>query len=103
MKHLPVRFIACLHAFHAHTGDGFDGLDGADLMLIKLASPAPPQWVPQRMAFGLEETITGLMKSGSKSGEGANDAAAMGLTELIGNPSLQVYGFGDRCQPTHPP
>jgi len=63
-------------------------------MLIKLASPAPRQWRPQRLAFGLEKSIAGLM--GGQSGESKNDEGAVGLTSLIGNPSLVVYGFGDR-------
>lgn len=71
-----------------------DSLDSADLMLIKLASPAPRQWRPQRLAFGLEKSISGLM--GGQKVEGRSGKATMGLTSLIGNPSLVVYGFGDR-------
>jgi hypothetical protein len=78
--------------FLGFAGDG-ESLDSADLMLIKLASPAPPGWRPQRLAFGLESAIAGLTTGGKEGG----GAGAAGLTSLIGNPSLVVYGFGDRC------
>eukprot|EP00613_Pedinella_sp_CCMP2098_P041897 CAMPEP_0171791038 /NCGR_PEP_ID=MMETSP0991-20121206/66069_1 /TAXON_ID=483369 /ORGANISM="non described non described, Strain CCMP2098" /LENGTH=363 /DNA_ID=CAMNT_0012400727 /DNA_START=215 /DNA_END=1306 /DNA_ORIENTATION=- len=83
------------YGFTATDSGSVGGLDGTDLMLIKLATPAPAEWRPQRMAFGLEDAILGLSSSKAGSNAGSGGDKAVGLTELIGNPSLMVYGFGD--------
>jgi len=54
-----------------------------DLVLIKLAAPAPKPWRPQMLDMNL---LGAVLPPGAARGD---------LTELLGYPTLVSYGFGD--------
>mmetsp|Transcript_35471 Transcript_35471/g.80038 ORF Transcript_35471/g.80038 Transcript_35471/m.80038 type:complete len:366 (+) Transcript_35471:1666-2763(+) len=76
-----------------------------DLVLIKLAKPAPKNWRPQSLSFNFVESMEegfADLSSGASSGVPGNAKASAGkgapsgsLTDVIGFPELTIYGFGD--------
>ena len=69
---------------------GFDASDG-DLVLIKLARPAPPNWKVQRLSIGLGDAVSTMVDAPAS----GVDAKPGSLTDLIGYPDLDTFGFGD--------